>query len=173
MKKIILMLFVSLNLFCGAAFACGCPGQLPDASDESIAQSIAKEVKDATIVFSGKVVSAQFVPIVENHNGVKIKAEALIYKFAVESSWKGDNKDEIIFPTSVRRYSDGTGSIGSNCVHSSFKVGEKYLVYAVGSMDKLKALVCGRTKLIQKAERDVKELLRLRKEQANVENTTM
>jgi hypothetical protein len=167
MKKFILMLFVSLNLFCGAAFACSCPGQSAEEDDQSIAESIAKEFKTATIVFSGKVVDARYVPIIENRAGVEIKAEALIFKFAIDTWWKGEIKDEIIFPSSDRRYADGTGSVGSNCLHSYFKVGEKYLVYAVGTLDKLEAHVCGRTMLVQKADRDIMELQKLKVEESN------
>jgi hypothetical protein len=162
MKKIILMLFVFLNLFAGTAFACGCAG-LADVSNEVIVSAIEKEFKASSIVFSGKVTASEYIPIIENSEGVKIRAEALIFKFAVDERWKGDIGDEIIFPTSTRRYSDGSGSGGSNCVYSSFEVGKKYLIYAVGSKDNLTAHVCGRTKLIENAEKDIEELNWLKK----------
>jgi hypothetical protein len=154
MKKFSLMLFIFFNLLSSSALACGCIGQT----------DLAEELETSTLVFSGKVIAEKFVPVVENIRGVEIKADALIYKFAVDKWWKGNNAAEVIFPVAVRKYADGTGYLGSNCVHISFKVGERYLVYAIGEKDKLQALVCGRTKPIQKAEEDIKQLEKLRAE---------
>jgi hypothetical protein len=183
LKNIILVSLSIVALFVLTqvnTLACSCPTVgsmypttgIEGSDSDFIATQIAEEFKTATAVFTAEVVSAEYVPIVENRQGVEIKAEALIFKFAVKTLWKGNIEDEIIMPTSVRRYSDGTGSSGSNCVHTNFKVGEIYLLYTVGSIDKLQANVCGTTKLIEKAETDIKELQKLKLEKDSKQKDT-
>jgi hypothetical protein len=77
-------------------FACGCPGS----KDTDITMAVTQHFGNASIVFSGKVIAKEFVPIIkEDTSGKTIKAENLVYKFLVGGWWKGKSKDEITLNT--------------------------------------------------------------------------
>jgi viroplasmin and RNaseH domain-containing protein len=161
MKRII---FLSLGMLTALLFiqidavACGCPARSKD-----ITKEVAEEFNKSSLVFSGKVVEAKWIPITEeNASGSRIKAEVLTLKFAVDNWWKGKNKKEVIWQTSSIRYPDlNSGETGSNC-EFSFDLGRKYLVYASSIKGRLVASVCGGTTQIENAENDIKELQKLK-----------
>jgi hypothetical protein len=147
------LLFIQID-----AFACGCPGRSKD-----ITKIVTEEFNKVSLVFSGKVVEAKWIPLTEkNASGRKIKVEVLIIKFAVDNWWKGKTKNQVIWRTSNIRYPDmNSGEGGSNC-EFSFDSGRKYLVYASSIKGKLIASVCGGTTRIENAESDIKELQKLK-----------
>src|SRR5687768_1231874 len=86
-----IVLFIQIN-----AFACGCP-----ARSEDITEAVTEEFNKVSLVFSGKVVEAKWVPLTEkNYSDKKIKAEVLVLKFAVSEWWKGRTKNQVIWRTS-------------------------------------------------------------------------
>ncbi len=89
-------------------------------------------------------------------SGRQVDYETLVVKFQVERWWKGEVTTEIILLTSETKNSDGTGS-NSGCDYS-FKKGESYLIYANGKGSQLRTDACSRTKLLTKAEVDLKIL---------------
>ena len=140
--------------------ACGCPGS----KDTDITMAVTQHFGNASIVFSGEVIAKEFVPIIkEDTSGKAIKAENLVYKFLVGGWWKGKFKDEITLNTSHFRYPDLGYGENSGCEYS-FEVGEKYLVYAVGSKGKFIAHSCSGTTRIENAEKDIQQLQKLKAE---------
>jgi hypothetical protein len=90
-----------------------------------------EELQRKDAVFSGEVISRDFI---------SAKVE-----FKVEKFWKGPRAKEISL-----KY------IGSDCTYP-FVVGKKYLVYAFGK-EILETDICTRTKELDKASDDLKEL---------------
>ncbi len=90
-------------------------------------------------------------------------AEVLVVKIKVEQRWKGSDAEEMILYTSQIRYDDGSGG-GSGCDYS-FESGKQYLIYAFGPEDKLKTHACARTRLMEYAEKDVRELNKIKAEE--------
>jgi hypothetical protein len=94
MKKIVLLsvILVLIVLAQGDVWACGCPGRVED-----ITKAVAKDFNQSSMVFSGSVSAAEWIPTIEkNSSGQKIKAETLVLKFVVDSWWKGKTKDEVL-----------------------------------------------------------------------------
>ena len=160
MKRIV---FLSLSIFALLlitqieVFACGCAGR-----DDDIRKAVTKDFNQASVVFSGRVIAKEFVPINKQDSstrGIGVP-ETLIYKFAVDGWWKGKPKDEIILDTSQIRNPSGSGS-GSGC-EFQFEFGKKYLVYADGSNNKLIASRCRGTRRIENSEKDIQELQKLK-----------
>ena len=147
------LLFIQID-----TFACSCGGRSKDIEKEVI-----QDYNEASMIFSGKVVEGKWIPITEkNASGKRIKAEIWVLKFAVDSWWKGETKDEVVWRTSTVRYPElGDGKTGSNC-EFGFKLGRKYLVYATNLEDKLIADVCGGTTAFENADSDIEELQKLR-----------
>ena len=147
------LLFIQIDVY-----ACGCPGRSKD-----ITKEVAEEFNKSSLVFSGKVVEAKWIPITEeNASGSRIKAEVLTLKFAVDNWWKGKTKNQIIWRTSNIRYPDSSlGMIGSNC-EFSFDLGRKYLVCASSINGRLVASVCGGTTRIENADKHIQELQKLK-----------
>ena len=147
------LLFIKID-----TFACGCPARSKD-----ITKEVTEEFNKSSLVFSGKVAVAKWIPITEeNASGSRIKAEVLTLKFAVDNWWKGKTKNQVIWRTSNIRYPDlNLGMSGSNC-EFSFDLGRKYLVYASSIKGKLVASVCGGTTRIENADNDIQELLKLK-----------
>lgn len=100
------------------------------------APATALEAKtQATAVFLGKAAK-----VTETGSGITLV-------FSVEKFWKGaKQKSQTITIETGRRYSP------------SFKVGERYIVYASGGADKLTTGRCSRTKLAEYADDDLKAL---------------
>lgn len=93
-----------------------------------------KELKVSKVVFAGEVVEAN----VGGENG--------FYLFRVERYWKGVGGEFI------------TISGGKGLCNRSYRVGEKYLVYALEDGVELKSDTCMRTTLLAEAAIDLKTL---------------
>ena len=100
--------------------------------------------KRASVVFSGKVVKIDRKP---NNNFVKVA-------FNVEKSWKRVLENEVIVTTT---------NSDEDCGYS-FKVGEKYLVYAYvdKNINELATTICTRTSLLN-SNKDVQALNKIEK----------
>jgi hypothetical protein len=135
-------------------FACSCGD---DASPEkTMAQRILQSKDKAKVVFSGKVVAQETIRATKTLSGNPTEVELFVVRFKVERWWKGNNTDEVILYTNKFRTFDGYEKIFS-CDYS-FKEGERYLVYAYEFEEQLHTDICTRTKLLEKAEDDLKEL---------------
>ena len=78
----------------------------------------------ATAVFEGKAIS---------NDGYSVK-------FQLTKRWKGDEAGEVILSTGAVRGYDGT-PLPEECSYQ-FQLGERYLIYAFGSTDHMKADSC-------------------------------
>jgi hypothetical protein len=92
-----------------------------------------QELEKATAVFIGKVTK------------INDDSSARINEFEVEKIWKGTSTKRIIVRT------------GKHLYGYRFTEGEKYLVYAYGKGE-LETSRCGRTKSVESASLDLKEL---------------
>ncbi len=119
-------------------------------------QSISDELKNSTAVFSGQVIAEEYRPVNSKEDHLPEGGEALVIRFAVERWWKGSGEEEVILYTGVTRYPNGYTRMFAE--DFTFRVGEKYLVYADSSEDGLKTNGCRRTAEIEKAEEDLGEL---------------
>jgi hypothetical protein len=97
-------------------------------------RSVKTALKRSTAVFSGEVV--------EIYSG----AYFLQARFRVERSWKGVEVEEVVV------FTDGSAE------SPHYKVGEKYLVFAGFQNEKLFTGLCSRTKKIEYAAEDLKQL---------------
>ena len=97
-------------------------------------KSVKGALKKSTAVFSGEVL--------EIRSGVNF----LQARFRLERSWKGVESDEVFV------FTDGSAE------SPHYRVGEKYLVFAGISYDKLFTGACSRTKRLEYAEEDLKQL---------------
>ncbi|MBI5029332.1 MAG: ABC transporter permease subunit [Chloroflexi bacterium] len=113
------------------ALACSCvsPGSPQQALDQS------------TAVFVGKVTERKIVDSLDSQDAVQ-------FDFQVSTVWKGPVQKDLSAMTSF-----GSASCGYE-----FQVGEKYLVYAGGSENRLHVSLCSRTMPISKATNDLAEL---------------
>jgi hypothetical protein len=119
-------------------------------------RSVSDEMRNSTVVFSGKAVAEEYRPIVIPPPGWPEGGEILVIKFSVERWWKGSGEEEVSLYTGVSRWPGGyTRIFGEDF---NFTVGEKYLVYAFGEVDNLTTLVCDRTTKLEKADEDLKAL---------------
>ena len=125
------------------AQACSCRDVIyPKLSQKKLARLVVKiALRESDTVFSGQVI--QITPkTVSNW-----EKEAQV-RFKVAESWKGKVGEEATVTTSV-------GCCG--CGYS-FKVGERYLVYAYRADDGLVTDACTRTATSAQAKRDLKIL---------------
>ena len=138
MKKIAFYLFgiFALTLFTNdVVSACSC---LPF-GEESVAQQVNRAKKDASVVFSGKVLEVVRKP----------ESSSVIVKFRADKSWKGNVS---------RRISLSTGADSALCGFN-FEVGKSYLIYAQGTDAKnLQTNICTRTAGLSNAKADLKAL---------------
>ncbi len=100
------------------AFACSCA-----------AQSVARHVDDADVVFAGTLTDADVPRSV-------FDGENATYTFEVDAVYAGD-------PAAVTHIS--TASSGSACGLEGLTVGERYVVFAHAAGDRLSANLCGGT----------------------------
>ncbi len=97
-------------------------------------KSVKGALKASAAVFSGEVL--------ETKSGVNF----LQARFRVENSWKGVETDEVFVTT-------------ENAAESThYRVGEKYLVYAGIRDGKLFTGICSRTKRLEYAQGDLRQL---------------
>ena len=128
MKTVVLFLLISLT--------CVSPSHGTNATMRCIngPKSIKAVFKNSTAVFSGEVVQIR--------SGVNF----LQAQFRVEQSWKGVEAEEVSVFT-------------ENAAESThYRVGEKYLVFAGIRDGKLFTGICSRTKILEYAEDDLKQL---------------
>lgn len=153
------MLFVQTT-----AFACGCPGR-----NENTAQAVADEFNKSSLVFTGRVTEAKWLPMTDKTAANSLFfGEVLILKFAVSNLWKGKNQKEIVWRTSNVQYpAMNVGIGGSNCEYY-FVSGKTYLVYAYEIKGRLIADRCGGTREADKAGADLIELRKLKKAQKKI-----
>ena len=134
---------------------CVCEEEPTNITDRQLRKALSKELSVSTVVFSGQV----------------IQANRLEVKFKIERRWKGDLTDEVILLTGTKKINEQTYSSSSCDYH--FKLGEKYLVYAIGKMNELITHACSRTKLLEQAQREVKILKTVIKARQNQNRTGM
>jgi hypothetical protein len=97
----------------------------PQASQEKIKAERKRAFDTATAVFAGKVVAL----------------DAYKVTFRLEKRWKGDSPPgEVVLSTGAVRGYDGTPL--PKCCSYQFHLGEEYLVYAYGAVEKMEADVC-------------------------------
>ena len=138
MKKITFYLFgiFAFTLFSNnEVFACSC---LPF-DDESVTQQVNRAKKDASVVFSGKVLEVVRKP----------GSSSIVVKFRAEKAWKGNVS---------KRISLSTGADSALCGFN-FEVGKSYLIYAQGTdANNLQTNICTRTAGLTNAKADLKAL---------------
>jgi hypothetical protein len=119
-------------------------------------RSVSEELKNSTVVFSGKAVAEEYRRIITPQPGWPEVGEILVIKFSVERWWKGSGEGEVFLHTGVSRWPGGYTRIFSEGFN--FTVGEKYLVYASGDVDNLTTTSCERTTKLENADHDLKAL---------------
>lgn len=153
-KQKIIVAFVTL-LFLGGTKILAC---------ECSILAVEETFEKSTAVFSGKVVGFEYRkgisnPLMERREkqtGQKFNYETMVVKFQVERWWKAEAALEIFLVTTETKFGDGTSS-HSSCDYS-FTEGESYLIYAFGKENELRTNFCRRTRLLSKAEEDMKIL---------------
>jgi len=105
---------------------------------------VATSLNGANAVFAGKV----------------IEIDTFTVKLSVEKVWKGDFKGELVMITGTMMTEDGS-YVTSTCDYD-FELNKKYLIFAHGAKDKLKASKCSWTSLLSERDRFVVELDRLK-----------
>jgi hypothetical protein len=155
-QKIIISAVICLFLSAINTFACSC-GSLPD---ESVNDAVKNAIKQSTAIFAGKFVGYEYhkgirqrYPAYSNGN---IDYETRVAIFQVERGWKGETISKMFLATESMKYADGTEDHSSCDI--SFREGETYLIYAYGKENELRANYCSRTRLLTKAEEDLKIL---------------
>ena len=146
--SIISLSFALILILSGTASACWCRRE-PLTTDAEINRDIRRSLKNAKIVFSGKVSE---------------KSSAGL-KFKVHTVWKGTAGNEFILTS--HHYLPPTDENGAehfiwSCAYE-FEVGQEYLVYAEVIRGQLEVSKCSRTQYLDKAARDIAELDRITK----------
>lgn len=143
-----------LGLFGSASsvLGCLCSGTL----------SVEDELREATAVFSGKFIAAEYRKgIVSELAQLDEKIagedyEVLVLKFQVERWWKGNPIEEVELITEEIRLPNGHTMV-TDCEYP-FETGKRYLVYAYGDENGLSTNRCTRTKRLKEAQEDLKKL---------------
>ncbi len=115
-------------------------------------ERLAYELKSATAVFSGKVISEEYRPLknsTEHPNG----SEELVVKILVARWWKGDSREEMEMYTGMIK--NPNGMIWSYAEDFHFEMGKHYLVFAFGQPERLTTDAC---KLTQEFEQATEQL---------------
>ncbi len=124
----------------GEAHACGCA--VAANADESVVE---ESFEKSAAVFSGKVVKVEEAPSVPPDGDDPFLGPVT---FEVEEAWKGASEGSVVV------YGQGPeAGCGRN-----FEEGETYLVYAYRTDDYLATDYCGRTKPVELASSDLREL---------------
>jgi hypothetical protein len=142
MKKIRSLIAVVVLMLVGYASASACVCDLP-LKRISLKNAVTKAKSEAAVVFSGQVV----------------ELDDFTVKFKVEQVWKGAPAEEMVMSTGAGKADRGEIII-SDCAYR-FRRGEKYLVYAYGSGEKLQTHKCTRTADLGSAGEDVLMLEKL------------
>ncbi len=117
----------------------------PIDTEERFKATVAASLKGDDAIFSGEI----------------IEMNKLTVKFKVEKVWKGDFKGELTMITGTVMIKEGVDL--SDPEDYDFELGKKYLVFAHGPIDKLKATTCSWTGVLSELERFVKELDRMKR----------
>ncbi|HEU0143849.1 MAG TPA: hypothetical protein VFQ47_03600 [Nitrososphaera sp.] len=148
MRKTFILL-VALFLLVHPEVALGCACIRINNVDEEFAK--------AAVVFSGKAVSEEYASVVNEEPFFEPKEiQVRVIRFEVEHWWKGGTTKQVILRTDFAKDAEGR-TYNSTCNYH-FQIGEQYLVYAFGSLEKLKTHSCSRTRKLERAENDLKEL---------------
>lgn len=142
-------------LFCSmtSVYACRC-----------ITTSVEDNVKNASIIFSGKVVGFEYRKGIPNRymdeqakaTGKFIDYETLVIKVRIEQSWKGNVPTEIFLLTYTTKNADGTGSYLS--CDFNFLKDETYVIFANGKENEYRTNSCSGTRKLNEAEKDLEIL---------------
>ncbi len=159
-QKIVFSFVICLLLSATKVLACSC-FYLPN---EKVENAVNTAFKEATAVFSGKVVGFEYrkgipnelLESQENYLGKHFDYETMVVKFQVERWWKGEASSVIFLVTSNTKNSDGSTS-GTSCDYG-FEKDRSYLTYTYGQDSELRTNSCTRTKLLNSAEDDLKIL---------------
>lgn len=117
-------------------------------------RAVSEEFSRSSAVFSAVAIAEEYRPVKQNEDGKS--EEVLVVRFAVEQWWKGSGDEEVVLYTSATRLPDGGSRIWSEDFH--FQVGERYLIYAFGSAERLSTNGCSRTSKLENAAEDLQEL---------------
>ncbi len=121
------------------ASACQCIG-LVNPTPKEVRAQFSSELKRASLIFSGEV----------------IRLDEFKVAFRVGKVWKGATVEEITMTTGAIDNGDGT-IILTSCDYN-FKMGEKYLVYATDSGEKMQTYKCTGTGELKNSEDRIKFL---------------
>ena len=132
-NRLILIAVLAIEVSSGEVLACRC-GKPP----------IEKSFQTATAIFSGEVVKVDFFRAT----------------LKVKKMWKGKPAKEIIMLTGTTLSPEGY-YISSSCDYG-YILGEKHLIYAYGSEGELKSHFCSRSRLLEYAGDEIKELDKLK-----------
>jgi hypothetical protein len=138
MTLIVLFGFVLFLAPLARAVDCVCVKE-PHRSDEKVKADRREAYDQATEVFEGKVISL----------------DAYSVKFKLQKRWKGNSSNEVTLSTGAVRGQDGT-PLPAECSYQ-FHLGDEYLVYAYGPVDKMQGSTC-LTLQIKKAAEEEKGL---------------
>src|SRR6185436_17840056 len=98
----------------------------PHPSAENVKAERRQAFDKATAVFVGKVVAL----------------DAYKVEFQLEKRWKGDSSPaEVVLSTGAKPFWEGGPPLTKECSYQ-FHLGEEYLVFAFGAVDKMEADVC-------------------------------
>ena len=149
MKKSKILSFALLLILIGCAPTLACVCDLP-MKRISLKTAVSKAKAKADVVFSGKVIEIGNATV----------------KFSVEGLWKGAPVREIVMRN------DADGIVVSDCAYR-FVVGERYLVYAYASEDRLHTHKCSRTTMLESAGADVEVLEKMKSKKPEKIKTSM
>ncbi len=113
-----------------------------------------QELSKSEAVFTGQVIGREYVK--DTSLEQDSAGERLVIKLSVDKIWKGKIGKEVLMYTSEVRYPNGVTSMMAEDFH--FEDEKKYLIYANGSMEKLRTSACTRSRKLEKAELDFIEL---------------
>jgi hypothetical protein len=140
MQKLILAsVLLILPFFSNTIFGCIFVTS-SDANPEFNKAARKKDFGKASAIFSGEVVKLD-----------DFKAE-----FKIDKIWKGDIMDFVVRLTGTK--DNGNGTYTSSSCDYSFKLGEKYLIYAYGKSDELKTHSSSRSSLLENAIEEIEGL---------------
>ena len=151
MRLFLLVVVISTLSLEAHAMDCVCVKE-PHPSEEKIKAERKQEYDKATAVFIGEVVAL----------------DGFTVKFRLKKRWKGDNQDEIVMSTGAVPGPDGI-PIPEECSYQ-FRLGEKYLVYAYGAGQKMRAYICT-TFLIKDAAEEGKGLDEIKRHETSREKS--
>jgi hypothetical protein len=137
MKRILLLSVFLITILPASVieiYACKCA---MESSKLPLEQQVIHSLKESKAVFTGKVTAIEKLTILS----VKVTMK-------VDRVWKKDLPETVILFTGV-----GKGDCGY-----PFKEGESYLIYEDSSSNSLVVNICSRTKLLSKADEELKIL---------------